>query len=75
MRRDYGLERAIEKLVESSELQSGFTRLKKMNMLEWSLEQAVIHYPERFKPKTREYAGFRLSHAKDRKLRSSGRYV
>ncbi|HJR56765.1 MAG TPA: hypothetical protein VJ798_09315 [Rhizomicrobium sp.] len=69
MRQDYGLERAIEKLVESSDIQSGFARLKDLGLLDWSLEAAVIRFPGSFPVKTREYAGFRLSHAKDRTLR------
>lgn len=45
MRQDYGTVPAIKRLVESGEKQSGFTRLKKLNLLDWSLEAAVLKFP------------------------------
>lgn len=61
MRRDYGTIRAIKRLVESSERQSGFRRLQELGMLDWSLEAAVLKFPEDFPDrKTAEYARARL---------------
>ena len=60
MRAEYGTVLAIKKLVETSEPQSGFHRLKKLGMLEWSLEAAVLSFPDQFTKKTIEYAQARL---------------
>lgn len=68
MRDKHGLIEAIRRLVESSDVQSGFARLDKLGMLEWSLEAAVIRFPTQFSQMTREYAGFRLGQLKGRKL-------
>jgi hypothetical protein len=60
MRAEYGTVSAIKRLVETSEAQSGFRRLKELGMLDWSLESAVLKFPDQFTRKTIEYARARL---------------
>ena len=60
MRRQYGTIRAIERLVESGDIQSGFDRLSKIGLLDWTIEAAVIKFPEEFGHSTRECAKWRL---------------
>jgi hypothetical protein len=60
MRNDYKTAPAIVRLVETSNPQSGFQRLKELGLLEWSLEAAVLRFPEHFAEKTRTYARARL---------------
>lgn len=69
MRENLGVREAIRRLVESSEVQSGFKKLQELGLLDWSLEAAVIHFPEGFSVLTRECAGFRLGQLKGRKLK------
>jgi hypothetical protein len=54
MRMRHGTIAAIEKLVQSGEIQSGFKRLKDLGLLEWSIEAAVIRFPDRFTPVARD---------------------
>ncbi len=51
----------IEKLVISGDVQSGFKRLKEIDLLDWSLESAVLKFPGRFSKDARECAAFRLN--------------
>ena len=37
MQRQYGTLKAIEKLVQSGDVQSGFKRLKQLDLLEWTI--------------------------------------
>jgi hypothetical protein len=60
MRHDQGTLAAIEKLVQSGEVQSGFTRLKELGLLAWSIESAVTKFPDEFTPNARECAEWRL---------------
>jgi hypothetical protein len=64
MRERHGTVEAIAKLVESGEIQSGFRKLQQLRMLDWSMEAAVMRFPERFSPAARECAEFRLRLAK-----------
>ena len=62
MRQQYGTVGAIKRIVETSEPQSGFRRLRDLGLSEWCLEAAVLRYPDIFtERKTREYAQARLS--------------
>lgn len=45
MRRQYGTLQAIEVLVQSGEIQSGFMRLKKLGLLEWSSSPPWSDFP------------------------------
>ncbi len=60
MWQEHGLVPAIKRLVESSEPQSGFRRLKELDLLPWSLEAAVLKFPNEFTEKTIAYATARL---------------
>jgi hypothetical protein len=51
----------IERLVQSGEIQSGFKRMKKIGLLAWSLEAAVLKFPERFTKAAQTCADFRLN--------------
>jgi hypothetical protein len=64
MRQRYKTKPAIEKLLISGEIQSGFKRLKELNLLQWSIEAAVMKFPSEFTPQARECAEFRLRLAK-----------
>jgi hypothetical protein len=44
MRRQYGTIEAIERLVQSGDIQSGFKRLKQLNLVDWTME-AAANYP------------------------------
>ncbi len=65
MRDQHGTVAAISMLVESGEVQSGFKRLKKLGLIEWSIEAAVVKFPECFTSRARECAEFRLKLARD----------
>jgi hypothetical protein len=60
MRAQYGTVSAIEKLVISGEVQSGFKRLQELGLLAWSIEASVIKFPEKFTNAANECAEFRL---------------
>jgi hypothetical protein len=63
MRRQHGTLLAIEKLVQSGETQSGFKRLKELNLLDWSIEAAVVKFPSEFSRNALECAEWRLRQA------------
>jgi hypothetical protein len=63
MRRQLGTLQAIEKLVQSGDIQSGFRRLKKLGLLEWSIESAVTKFPSEFSRDARQCAEWRLGQA------------
>ena len=44
MRHQFGTIDAIERLVQSGELQSGFKRLKQLGLIDWTIEFAVISF-------------------------------
>jgi hypothetical protein len=60
MRHRYKTRPAIENLVVSGEIQSGFKRLKELNLLKWSIEAAVLKFPKEFSAQARQCAEFRL---------------
>ncbi|NEV79800.1 hypothetical protein DYI24_22460 [Rhodopseudomonas sp. BR0C11] len=60
MRRQYGTVSAIERLVTKGEIQSGFKKLLSLGLKDWSIEAAVLKFPERFSIDARECAEFRL---------------
>jgi hypothetical protein len=65
MRRDYGTVEAIERLVKSGEIQSGFKKLLHLGLSEWSIEAAVLKFPDRFSKDAIQCAEFRLRAAKE----------
>ena len=69
MRERYKTVGAMEKLVESGHIQSGFVKLKKLGMArEWSVEAGILKFPGRFSPGARACAQFRLDHIDDEEL-------
>jgi hypothetical protein len=50
----------IKRLVESSEPKSGYKRLVALGLKDWSLEAAVVKFPDRFSKDTLAYAEARL---------------
>ncbi|MBM7482675.1 hypothetical protein ACVWWI_004013 [Bradyrhizobium sp. USDA 3686] len=61
MRRKLGTIAAIKRLVEQSEEQSGFKWARASGLLDWSLEAAVVKFPELFAGITIGYAKARLA--------------
>jgi transcriptional regulator with XRE-family HTH domain len=55
---------AIEKLVVSGDLQTGFRKLRDLGLLDWSIEAAVMKFPHHFTRAARECAEFRLREAR-----------
>ena len=65
MRKRHGTVPAISKLVVSGDIQSGFKRLKELGLLDWSIEAAVVKFPDEFSREIREAAEWRLTQAKE----------
>ncbi len=63
MRERYLTVEAIRRLVRSGDIQSGFKRMKELGMLEWTLEQAVIQFPQHFNNQDIAAAEWRLAQA------------
>jgi hypothetical protein len=61
MRNQHGLITAITRCVEGSEFKGGFLRLLELGLVDWSLESAVVEFPERFTKLTVAYARARLN--------------
>ena len=64
MRSRYGTVGAMDRLMQSGEIQSGFKRLEALGLLEWSVEAAVLGFPGEFSRGVREAAEWRLSQAR-----------
>ncbi len=60
MRRQYGTVDAIERLVQSGDLQSGFKRFNQLALLDWTIESAVTRFPAEFTRNARQCAEWRL---------------
>jgi hypothetical protein len=60
MRGRHGTVAAISRLVQSGDIQSGFKRMDALNLLKWTIEQAVVQFPERFSRDDLECAKFRI---------------
>lgn len=65
MRARQGTIPAIKALVEMGDKLSGIKRLNELGLLNWSIEAAVVKFPEEFAPRTVELSQDRL-----RQLRS-----
>jgi|BarGraIncu00222A_1022003.scaffolds.fasta_scaffold147126_2 hypothetical protein len=61
MRKELGTLETIKKLVISGDVQSGFVELKRLGLLQWSLEEAVLRYKPLFSREHVDAAGFRLN--------------
>ena len=68
MRRYHGTVEAIERLVPTGDIQSGFKQLVKLGMRDWTIEAAVLKFPGRFSKSAVECAEFRLRVAQDGSL-------
>jgi hypothetical protein len=64
MRTRYGTVAAIERLVISGDIQSGFVRMRQLGLLDWTIEAAVLKFPDEFSRGVREAAQWRLEQAK-----------
>jgi hypothetical protein len=60
MRHTHGTIDAIERLVQSPDIQTGFHRLHQLNLLEWTIEAAVRRFPSEFSNDARQCAEWRL---------------
>lgn len=60
MRHQFGTIDAIERLVQSGDMQSGFKRLKQLGLLDWTIEAAVIKFAAEFSGNARQCAEWRL---------------
>lgn len=66
----YGTIPAIERLVISGEMQTGFRKLLQLGILhEWSMEAGVLKFPNLFTKKAQQSAEFRLRFVNDKALR------
>jgi hypothetical protein len=59
-----GTVEAISKLVRSGDVQSGFKRLRDLDLLDWTIEAAVMKFPDEFSKGVQECAKFRLDQVK-----------
>lgn len=71
MRHQYGTIDAIERLVQSGDLQSGFKRLNQLSLLEWTIESAVTKFPAEFSRNARQCAEWRLQQVQPKSSKSS----
>jgi hypothetical protein len=69
MRRKHGTVGAMERIVKTTDIQSGFVRLKELGILQWSIEEGVCRFADRFTSEALVYAQFRLEHPDDPILR------
>jgi hypothetical protein len=60
MRHQYGTIDAVERLVQSGDLQSGFKRLKQLGLLDWTIESAVLKFAAEFSNNAKQCAEWRL---------------
>lgn len=62
LRATYGTVEAVRRLVQSSDKQSGFVKMRTLDLLGWSLEAAVLRFPHEpgFTRETATYAKARL---------------
>lgn len=60
MRHQYGTLDAMERLVQSGDIQSGFKRLNQLNLLDWTIELGITKFPTEFSRNARQCAEWRL---------------
>jgi hypothetical protein len=60
MRHQHGTIDAIERLLQSGDMQSGFKRLKQLDLIDWTIESAVTKFPTEFSHNARQCAEWRL---------------
>ncbi|MDP3550128.1 MAG: hypothetical protein Q8R81_07010 [Novosphingobium sp.] len=57
--------KVLENLVSTSDPKTGYKRMVREGLKDWTLEAAVVAYPDHFSKKAVEYAKFRLTGALD----------
>lgn len=72
MRERYTTVPAISRLVVSGDIQSGFNRLRQLGLLDWTIEAAVMKFPDEFSREVREAAEWRLRQARGDQGRAAG---
>ncbi|MCY4547540.1 MAG: hypothetical protein OXC28_04155 [Defluviicoccus sp.] len=65
MRERHGTAGAIRRLVRSAEIQSGLKRLVELGLSEWSVEAAVLRFPDEFSEQERQATRWRLHLAQE----------
>jgi TfoX/Sxy family transcriptional regulator of competence genes len=63
----WGTKEAIRRLVISGDIQSGFKKAQELGLLDWSLEAAVLKFPDEFDSSVRQAAQWRLDQARGRR--------
>jgi hypothetical protein len=64
MRHQYRTLDAIERIVKSGDIQSGFRRLTQLGLLDWTIESAVTKFPTEFSRDALQCAEWRLQQVK-----------
>jgi hypothetical protein len=64
MRKRHRTVGAITRLVVNGDIQSGFRRMKALGLLEWTIEAAVVRFPDEFSKEVRAAAEWRLTQAR-----------
>lgn len=67
MRHQHGTIDAIERLVQSGDIQSGFKRLKQLGLIDWTIEAAVIKFAAEFSHNAKQCAEWRLAQVRPEK--------
>jgi len=60
MRSRHGTTEAICRLVISGDVQSGFKKLHSLGLIDYTIEAAIMKFPDEFQEQDRECADFRL---------------
>ncbi len=51
----------IERLVKSGDIQTGFKKMKQLGLIDWTVEAAVLKFPDLFTDDARKCADFRIN--------------
>lgn len=63
MRARWRTKEAIRRLVSAGDIQTGFRRMIPLGLKDWTLEAAVVRFPQEFDKEEREAAEWRLKQA------------
>jgi hypothetical protein len=64
MRHQHGSLEAIERLVQSGDIQTGFKRMEQLGLLDWTIEAAITKFPSEFTHNALQCAEWRLEQAR-----------
>ena len=70
MREYYGTVEAIGRCIADSPAQSGFNRLRELKVLDWSLEAAVLKFPDEFSDDVKKRARWRIERAEKPEMKN-----